>query len=128
MLGFGKIPLRALEQQWRDAAAHSDEDTAADLGNDMMRLAAVHDHLEREAVKAFGPTVTQFQAQAPATDPKANTRVRVKPHQRETKPDGFFSPDTFSSLTPPAIFVFAPARSCVSKRVKGKFRDNKESQ
>jgi hypothetical protein len=57
--------MRALEQQWRDTAAHSDEDTAADLGNDMMRLTAVHDHVEREAVKAFGPTVTQFQG-APA--------------------------------------------------------------
>ena len=55
--------MRALEQQWRDTA------TAADLGNDMMRLTAVRDHVEREAVKAFGPTVTQFQAQAPATVP-----------------------------------------------------------
>ena len=61
--------VRALEQQWRDTAARSDEDTAADLGNDMMRLTAVHDHVEREAVKAFGPTVTQFQAIAPATVP-----------------------------------------------------------
>ena len=61
--------MRALEQQWRDTAAHSDEDTAADLGNDMMRLTAVHDHVEREAVKAFGPTVTQCQAIAPATVP-----------------------------------------------------------
>jgi hypothetical protein len=61
--------MRALEQQWRDTAAHSDEDTAADLGNDMMCLTAVHDHVDREAVNAFGPTVTQFQAIAPATVP-----------------------------------------------------------
>jgi len=53
--------LRALEQQWRDLAAHSDEDTAADLGNDMMRLTAVHEHLEREAIEAFGPTIANFQ-------------------------------------------------------------------
>jgi hypothetical protein len=52
--------MRALEKEWRDTAAHGDEDTAADLGNDMMRLTAVHDHVEREAVKAFGANVTQF--------------------------------------------------------------------
>ena len=45
------------------------QDTAADLGNDMMRLTAVDDHVEREAVQAFGPTVTQFQAVTPATVP-----------------------------------------------------------
>ncbi len=61
--------LRILEQQWRDTAAQCDEDRAADLGNDMMRLTAVHDHVRPEAVKAFGPTITQFQAIAPATVP-----------------------------------------------------------
>jgi hypothetical protein len=59
--------MRALEEQWRDTAAHSDEDTAADLGNDMMAFTAVHDHVERKAVKAFGPTVIEFQAVTPAT-------------------------------------------------------------
>jgi hypothetical protein len=30
--------LQALEQQWRNTANHTNEDTAACLGNDMMRL------------------------------------------------------------------------------------------
>ena len=108
MLGFGKIPLPALEQQWRDAAAHSDEDTAADLGNDMMRLTAVHDHLEREAVKAFGPTVTRFQTIAPATVPNGDARDRAKPHQRATKRDGFFSPWPLFFPQAPGNFRLCP--------------------
>jgi Na+-translocating ferredoxin:NAD+ oxidoreductase RnfG subunit len=58
-------------------AAHSDEDSAADPGNDMMRLTAVHDHVEREAVKAFGPTVTQFQGAAytPKAVPNGDRRA-----------------------------------------------------
>jgi len=53
--------LRALEKQWRDtAAACRDEDFVADLGNDMMRHTAAHDHLEREAIHAFGSAVTEF--------------------------------------------------------------------
>jgi hypothetical protein len=66
--------LRALEQQWRDTAAKSDEDTAADIGNDMIRLTAAHDHIEREALKAFVPAVAQFHG---AAIPQANEQPRV---------------------------------------------------
>jgi hypothetical protein len=61
--------LRALEHQWQDIAAHSDEETAPDLGNEMMLLTVVHYHFECEAVKAFGPTVTNFQV-LPLAPPK----------------------------------------------------------
>jgi hypothetical protein len=64
--------LRSLERQWGDTAATcNDEDVAADVGNDMIRLTAAHDYLEREAVKAFGPNITKFSGEpvTPATVP-----------------------------------------------------------
>ena len=53
--------LGQLEKQWGDTdAACNDEDLAADIGNDMTRLTAAHDYLERVAVEAFGPGVKEL--------------------------------------------------------------------
>ena len=71
--------MHALEQQWRDnVATCQDEDLAADLGNDMMRLTAAHDYVEREAVKAFGPSITQFSG-APYTPVTVPTGEHTRP-------------------------------------------------
>jgi hypothetical protein len=62
--------LRVLEKHWGDTAATcNDEDGAADIGNDLIRLTAAHDYLERQAVKAFGSGITKFSGEpfAPAT-------------------------------------------------------------
>jgi hypothetical protein len=43
------------------AEASSNEDVKADIGNDMMRFTALHDHIERVAVAAYGPAIRDFE-------------------------------------------------------------------
>ncbi len=72
--------LRVCEAQWRETTETcNDEDQAADLGNDMMRLTAAHDYLERVAVEAFGPGVNTFaHHEIPVTRP-ANGSPDLRP-------------------------------------------------
>ena len=50
-----------LEKKWRYVTETSeDEDQVADVGNDLMDLITAREHLEAEAIKAFGSWVTNF--------------------------------------------------------------------
>jgi len=67
--------LHALDEKWtaiKDAAAaDGDEDTAADYGNDMMRLSILREGFEAKAIEAFGANIANLACKpcAPAVVP-----------------------------------------------------------
>lgn len=68
--------LQALDEKWtaiRDAAAaKGDKDTAADYGNDMIRLSVLREGFERNAIEAFGPNITKLPGRPIARLPLPN--------------------------------------------------------
>jgi hypothetical protein len=55
-----------LEAKWRRINESSrDEDEVAEIGNDLMDLISTREHLEKEAVKAFGQGVCDFSRKTP---------------------------------------------------------------
>ena len=53
--------LCTLEQKWLDIIQNSsNEDEQAEYGNDLALLRLTKDRIQAEAIKAFGPSVTEF--------------------------------------------------------------------
>jgi hypothetical protein len=76
--------LRALDEKWtaiRDAAAAKDDaDTAADYGNDMIRLSILKEGFERKAIEEFGPNVTTLSGEPIAQAAEPNGEPPQPPH------------------------------------------------